>query len=367
MKFTVRPAQLASALNLVSRAINTKSTLPVLNNVLLHVRDGMLSLSTTNLEIAITHWIPVENAVEGSVTVPVKLLAEYTSLLRSDTMNAELRDGYTLHLEGEGFRTDMKGIAADEFPLIPEVEKESEFRLPVATFAEAVAQTAFASAITDTRPVLAGVYFNIQGDTVKLVATDSYRLAEKTIELLEPAGDAKMIVPARTIMELGRILPKYEETVRVVSSRNQVLFELADVRLISRLIEGQFPPYEQIIPKEWKCRAGVETEELLTVTRRAALFVRESAHSVKFVFDPDNGKILLSATQDQVGGEAGEVRADLEGERMEIAFNGQYLVDALTNMGAPEVRIDILGESSPGVVRPVESDDYLHIIMPLKV
>lgn len=367
MKFSIRPSLLASALSLVSRATSAKSTLPVLSNVLLKVADNKLSLSTTNLEIALTHTIDVNDAKDGAITVPVKLLTDYVSLVSGDEIKAELEDGSTLHLEAKGSKTDIKGIASDEFPLLPEVEASAVFQMPVITLIEAISQTAFASAITDTRPVLAGVYFDLNEDKLKIVATDSYRLAEKTISLMDSSPAAKFIVPARTISELGRVLPRYEDVIKVHVAKNQVLFELPDLHLVSRLIEGQYPPYDQIIPSEWQTRMKISTTDLLTVTRRSSLFVRESVNSIKFMFDPKKGSIQLVALSEQVGGETANLEAEMEGDQVEIAFNGQYVIDALANMGSSEVYFELQNPERPGVLKPVDGDDYLHVIMPLKL
>ncbi len=367
MKFTVRPSALASALSLVGRATSPKSTLPVLGNVLLTVKGDRLSLLTTNLEIALTHWIHVDDARDGSITVPVRLLSEYVALIRGDTLEAELGEHQTLHLEAHGTKTDIKGIAADEFPVLPDVEPQSTLQIPSALLLETISQTAFACAVTDTRPVLSGVFFDVEADNVKVVATDSYRLAKKTLPLLTTTTPVGFIVPSRTIAELGRILPRYEESVTIHVARNQVLFELSDLKLVSRLIEGQFPPYEQIIPSASVTTARVEVEELLTAARRSSLFVRESVNSVRFTFDPSKGRIQLTALSDAVGGETAELPAKVEGEHIDIAFNSQYLIDALANMGATEIVFSLQSPERPGVLRPAENDDYVHVVMPLKI
>lgn len=367
MKFTVRPSALAAALSLVSRATSPKSTLPVLGNVLLSVKDGQLSLFTTNLEIALTHWLPVEQAKDGALTVPVKLLAEYVALVRGDEIRAELTAGNTLQLDGLGSKTEIKGISADEFPLLPEIDEQSSFQVPGSLLLEAISQTAFACAVTDTRPVLSGVLFDVGIDTVKVVATDSYRLAKKTIPLLGKGKEASFIVPARTIGELGRILPRYEESVTVHVAKNQVLFELSSLKLVSRLIEGQFPPYDQIIPASSTTKAKIVVEELLTATRRSSLFVRESVNSVRFSFQPGKNQVELSAVSESLGGETAQVVAEVEGEEVEIAFNAQYIIDALANMGAQEITLELQSSERPGVLKPVDSDDYIHVVMPLKL
>lgn len=367
MKFTVRPSALASALSLVSRATSAKSTLPVLSNVLLSVEGDTLSLSTTNLEIALTHWIPIEQGKPGAITVPVKLLTEYVALVRGESLTATLTEQATLHLDAKGSTTDIKGIAAEEFPLLPEVAPTSTFQLPSGALVETISQTVFACAVSDTRPVLAGTYFHVESEQVKVVATDSYRLAEKTLALLSPATPISFIVPVRTISELGRILPRYDDAVAIHVAKNQVLFELPDLRLVSRLIEGQFPPYEKIIPTTWGSKITLDVEDFLTTVRRSSLFVREGVNSVKFRVLPKTNALEVVALSEQVGGETATLTGSVEGEEVEVAFNAQYLIDALANIGAREVSFELQTAERPGVLRSTESDDYLHVIMPLKL
>jgi len=365
MKFTCLQKDFKNALNLVNRAISGRSTLPVLNNVLIEVSKEKVKLSTTNLEVAITHWLEADVKSEGKLTVPVKLLSQYIALLNDEKVEVELLEGDTISLKSDSSNTKIKGISAEEFPLIPKLEGGQELSIDSATLQEAIRQTSFAAALDDTRPVLAGVYLWAQSNALILVATDSYRLAEKRLEV-KSKEELKVIIPIKTIAELGRILGQYHEDLKIKVTSNQIMFEFANLQLISRLIDGQYPPYEQIIPSTSQSKLTVKTETLTQVLKRVNLFAEENGHSVKFKLKTGAGLEVVADT-DQVGNETAVIKdAYLEGQELEIAFNALYLLEALANIGTEEVRLEFNTETSPGLVRPVGKTDYLHIVMPLK-
>lgn len=365
MKFTCSQKDFKNALNLVNRAISGRSTLPVLNNVLIEVSNEKVKLSTTNLEVAITHWLEAEVKSEGQLTVPVKLLSQYIALLTDEKVEVELLEGETLSFKSDNSHTKIKGISAEEFPLIPKLEKGKELKLSSASLQEAIRQTSFAAALDDTRPVLAGVYLSVAKNSLTLVATDSYRLAEKRLEV-SSVDEIKVIIPSKTIAELGRIINQYHEDLLLKVDSNQIMFEFSNLQLISRLIDGQYPPYEQIIPQNSQSKLTVKTETLTQVLKRVNLFAEENGHSVKFKLKTGAGLEVVADT-DQVGNETAFIKeAFLEGQELEIAFNAQYLLEALSNIGTDEVRLEFNTETSPGLIRPVGKTDYLHIVMPLK-
>lgn len=368
MKLICAQADLDLALNIVNKAITPNSTMPVLNNILLRADGKRLYFSATNLDIAIQYFIPADVKNEGSITVPAKLISSYISLLKDDKVEIFIIDNDTVHFRSQTSQTKINGINAHEFPVIPKVEKENTVKIPTKLLETAIMQTAFAASNNTARPILSGVYFDIDKDTLKIVATDSYRLAEKTIKLNEiVATNVQCIVPARTVMELGKILSKLDDPdVELNISKNQVLFIAGDVQLMSRLIEGKFPPYEKIIPKDTKTKIEVDVEELSNVSRRVGLFARENNNSIK-VSATNNGKLSLATEETTVGEEKAELNVIIDGENNKIAINAQYLLDVLTFIQSDKVMFEIYDKLSPAVIRPVKEKDYVYIIMPLKI
>ncbi|MCK9186530.1 DNA polymerase III subunit beta [Candidatus Gracilibacteria bacterium] len=368
MKLFCSQRDLDGALNIVNKAISLNNTLPVLNNILLKAEGKKLYFSSTNLEIAISCSISADVRSEGSITVPAKLITNYVSLLSDEKVELSVIEGLNLAINSTSSSTKIKCISADEFPLIPKIEKEQEFYLKNSKLYEAITETVFAASLNTSRPVLSGVYLYSKDDEVKFVATDSYRLAEKTIIAdKKPTGNVSCIVPARTMMELSKIITKSgDEDVKINISKNQILFSIGDTELISRLIEGKFPDYEKIIPKENKTKLEISVEDLSLVLKRVSLFARENNNSVKLSVTND-GKLTISSEETKVGEEKAEVVVKIEGENNKISLNAQYLLDVLTYIGEDKIIFSVNDKVSPAVIKPLKGSDYVYIIMPLKV
>lgn len=356
------------ALNIVNKAINPNNTLPVLNNILLKAEGKKLYFSATNLEIAISCNIEADVRREGAVTVPAKLIVGYTALLTDETVELTLIDGVTLHVKSASSDTKIKCINADEFPLIPKIEESQEVSVKTTDLYEAIMETVFAASTNTSRPVLSGVLFSYKDKKLTLVATDSYRLAEKSLGAeCKEKDDVSCIVPARTMQEISKIINKTEnKEVKIKISKNQILFLSDDIELISRLIEGKFPEYEKIIPKESKTKFEVSVEDLSLVLKRVSLFARENNNSVKLSVTND-GKALVSSEETKIGEEKAEVLIKLEGENNKISLNAQYLLDVLTYIADEKIIFSINDKVSPAVIKPGKGEDYVYIIMPLKV
>lgn len=368
MKLSCSQKDLAFALNVVSLAVNTSTTLPVLNNILLRAEGKKLFFSATNLEIAINYSIPAEVKNDGAITVPAKLITNYVSFLGNMEVEMKVEDRLTLSMTSKSSQTKIKGISPDEFPGIPKIEKESTIEIPTKVLAEAIDHTIFSAANGGTRPVLSGVYFHVEKDLLKMVATDSFRLAEKKIKLSKKvATPIDCIVPVRTLLELGRILGMKEQdaTVVITISKNQVLFEIGGIELTSRLIEGKFPDYEKIIPRATRTKLKASAGELSLVTKRVSLFAKENNNSIKLAATND-GKLQITTDETSIGEEKAEVDVAMEGDNNKVALNSQYLLDVLSRL-KDEVSIEMDEKLTPIVVKPTKKDDYLYIIMPLKV
>ena len=368
MRLTCSQKDLHYCLGIVSLAVSSSTTLPVLNNILLKAANKKLFFSSTNLEIAINMSIPADIRNEGAITVPAKLITNYTAFLEDNDIEMRVEDGTTLLLKSKSSQTKIKGISPDEFPLIPKVERETAIEVGAKILGDAIDTTVFSAATTNTRPVLAGVYVVAEKDTLKMVATDSFRLAEKKIKLLKKTEKTiECIVPTRTLLELGRILNTKDEkdVVEIHISKNQILFSISGIELVSRLIDGKFPDYEKIIPKAARTKLEAPVGHLTLATKRVSLFAKENNNSVKLSATND-GRLQIATDETSVGEEKAEIDVKISGENNSVALNSQYLLDVLGHL-KENVLIEMDEKLTPVVVRSVKKDDYLYIIMPLKV
>ncbi|MGH2407900.1 MAG: DNA polymerase III subunit beta [Candidatus Limnocylindrales bacterium] len=368
MKLSVMQENLARGLQVVSRAVSSRSTLPVLANVLLRTEDAGLKLTATNLEIGMTYWVPGRIESDGAWTVPARLITDVVnSLPPGERVDLEL-DGTALHLRCGRQKAHLRGIDAEEFPVIPAAGERPTTRIPQKLLKAALSEVVFAAATDEARPILTGVLTRFEGDRLTLAAADNYRIAVKTLTILDPVEDTSVVVPARSYHELERILGDTDDPVDVVlaPSKNQILFHLEGVDLVSRLIDGQFPNYQQVLPSSHTTRAVVEREELLKAVRLSALIASSSANVVKLRFDSETGGVITIAAAADVGDTEGEVAAETDGETLTVAFNARYLQEALANLGAEQLSMEFTGPLSPGVLRPVGDDGYVHVIMPVR-
>jgi DNA polymerase III subunit beta len=369
VKLSVMQENLARGLSVVSRAVSNRSTLPVLANVLLKTEDAGLKLTATNLEIGITYWVPGKIETDGATTVPAKLLTDLVnSLPAGDRVDLELQAGDVLHLRCGRFETHIKGIDADEFPAIGAAGERPTTRIAQNILRRALAETAFAAASDEARPILTGVLARFEGDQLTLAAADNYRIAVKTIPILDAVPETSVVVPARALNELARILADVEDPVEVVlaGGRNQILFHLDGIDLVSRLIDGQFPNYQQVVPQSHTTRAVLDREELLRAVRPAALIAHESANIVKLQVNTESEPGITVSANAEVGDHVGQVEAAVEGDGTTIAFNARYLADVLTNVTADQFALELNGPLSPGVFKPVGDDHYIHVVMPVR-
>lgn len=368
MKLSCKQADLSLALSLVNRAVSPNNTLPVLNNILLKAEGKKLLVSGTNLEIAISMAFDANVENEGALTVPAKMFSSYVSLLEDKEVELSVSGGKTLVVRSPGSETRMKGISAEEFPSTPKIDKADHFKFPVKPVLEALNLVTFAASTNISRPVLTGLFWQVTGKTVRLAATDSYRLGERQFELPADLGtDITFIVPSKTAQELLKVLESSSEKEFEVSvGKGQILFKVDGVELVSRLIEGNFPDYEKILPKEVKTSAALTTENFLLALKKVSVIVRENSNNVKVKLE--KGKAYIYSDETQVGQGATEIPCEnMKGEDMETALNVQYLLDVLSHLKDEKVNFGLNDALSPVMVTPAKTSGYLHIIMPLKV
>lgn len=367
MKLSCTQENLNKGLSLVGRMISSRTALPILSHILIKTDKGRLKLSATDLEIGVNAWVGSKVEKEGTITVPGRLISDFVATCDDKTinLNAEKQD---LVLKSEKYQAKIKGTNAEEFPLIPEVKEENILEVSALDFREAVSQVIIASAVDESRPVLAGVLLKVLKNKVKLVATDSYRLAEKTLTLEKPVNFSKdVIIPAKTMNELVRILTTVSaDKIKIAIAENQIQFTVDDtVEIVSRLIEGNYPNYEQIIPDKNATQVEIEKSQFVNIIKMASLFARESANNIQIKIST-KGKLKVVAAASQVGENVSEMNVNVDGEQAEISFNAKFVLDVLSIIADNKIYLELSGKLNPGVVRPVGSKDYLYLIMPLR-
>lgn len=373
MKVSVLQENLAHGLNVVSRAVSPRSTYPILANVLISAEDGRLRLSATDRELGITCWIGAKIEESGATTVPARTFSDLVATLPSETIAMDLVvRTQTLHLSAGRSNADINGMDAQEFPPMPEPDKDGGVQLPIAEFKEMVQQVVFAASRDDARPVLTGVLITVEDKTITMAAADGFRLSVRTAQL-ESAVDAPLraIVPARALNELARIASEEDEDVTMMlpPGRGQVVFSLKDAELRCQLVEGSFPEYQQIIPSGHKTRTVIATEAFLKAAKQSEIFARESSHiarlNIKNGEGDKPGTLEISAQSEETGSNEAKVDATVEGDDILIAFNVRYLREVLDVMHTPNVALETSAAAAPGVFRPMGEEDFLHVIMPM--
>ena len=384
MKLSCLQENLARGLGVVGRAVASRSTLPITQNVLLRTDQGMLMLSATNLEIAITTWIGAMIEEEGAITVPHRLVADLVNSLPSDRIDLDLQGpdaegatggGSVVHLSCGRSVTHINGAAAADFPPVPQVDTGLATNIDPGVLRSGIGLVAFSAATDESRPVLTGVELKLEESSLVMAAADGFRLAVYSDQLSQPVEqEIKVIVPARTMQEVQRLASEQSGPVQVTLSpeRGQVLFKLEHVEVVSQLLQGSFPNYEQLIPERYETRAVMELDDLKRATQSAAVFARDGSNIVRLEMMPqeagEGGQLKVSARSEEVGDNLDELDIEhLDGADAKIAFNVRYLQDIVNVLGRGKVALEVTNSSSPGVFRPADSDRYVHVVMPMYV
>ena len=389
---------LAKGLSIVGRAVSSRSTLPVLGNILIEAKDNELRLAATNLEIGVNCWIAAKVEDEGSITVPARLLTDFVNNLPPERVDLELAvRTQTLHVHCSRYDANMKGIDAADFPIIPtagsgdddqdDALEGTRIELETSGLRKMIDQVTFAASSDESRPILTGVEVHFQTERLTMAATDGYRLSLRSIHLDKPFADEDMtvIVPARSLGELGRVIADADAEkpvqVLVTQARNQIIFQIWGkganrggfhrVELASQLIDARFPDYRAIIPKSHSTRTVVDTAALLKAVRVSQLFARDNANIIRLAVIPGNGEgqghVKLTATSAEMGDSVNELDAMVEGDDLEIAFDARFLIDVLNQIDEPQVVLETTQNTRPGTIRPLGmgEDEFLHVVMPM--
>lgn len=374
MKVTVLQENLARGLGIVAKAVSPRSTLPVLANILIASDEGRLRLSATNLEMGITCWIPARIDEEGSTTVPARTFSDLVSTLPGDQVLLKLDvPTQTLNVRGGTSTNDIKCIDSQEFPPLPVPDFDGAVQINVGDFREMIHQVAFAASSDEARPVLMGVLVQVEKDKLTMAAADGFRLSVRKAVLSTPSpAPVSAIVPSQALKELARVATDGEEPIYMVlpKGRGQVVFRVKDVEVVSQLIDGTFPDYQQIIPRSYKSRTLVSTASLLKACKQAEIFAREGSNVARFNIKTAQGEmqpseVEISATSEETGKNETIVEATVDGGGLLIAFNVKFLREALEVIRTPNVALETSAPNAPGVVKPVGDDQFLHVIMPM--
>ena len=362
MKLQVTQENLSKALNNVSRIASTRGTLPILSNVLIKTVGNRLSVAATNLDIAITHYIGSKVAEEGSITVPARLMQDFVNSLPGGVIDLKL-DEYKLHVSTEKYQSIINGVSAEDYPVMPALSEGLSWNISSKVLKTGLGQVVVAAAHDEARPILTGVYFHSHEGKLYMVATDSYRLAEK--KLMDTAETISLLIPATALQDLLRILGEYEGEVEVKHDDQQVLFKVGDVELVTRLIEGKYPDYRKLIPSKFASSAKLKRSELTNVTKVSSLFARESAGSITINLDKDQSLVSIRSVASQLGENTSSATAEISGAG-DITLNSRYILDALHALSGEDVTVSFNGKLEPCVLADPKAQDYTHVIMPLK-
>jgi DNA polymerase-3 subunit beta len=362
MKLQVTQENLNRALGSVARVANTRNTLPILANVLVKTSNNRLSLSATNLDIAITHYIGAKVSTEGSITVPARLMQDFISSLPSGVINLDLEET-KLKIKTEQYQSTVNGIAADDFPVMPAITGGESWTVPAQVFKKGLQQVVFAASSDETRPVLTAVLLHSSEGNLYLAATDSYRLAER--KLGANKSEIKLLIPATAMQDLLRILGDTTSDVQVTHDEQQVLFQVGDVELVTRLVDGKYPDYPKLIPASFATEATLKRADLVNVTKVSSLFARESAGSVTIEVNEESQTLSIRSVASQLGENTAQASAKVTGSGS-ITLNSKYLLDGLNALSGDEVTFGFNGKLEATLLHDPTSDDYKHIIMPLK-
>lgn len=362
MKIKVSKQDLSSVIQVVQNVVSTKSTLPILSNILLLSKNNILKINATDLDIGISCEIPVETIEEGSITIPAKRFNDILKELPSENITINSKKNNHIDIEGQKCRFKLNGLPADEFPKFPEFKDQELIEMEQIVLKEMLKLTSFAVSHEESRYILNGILLEISENLIRIVATDGRRLAkiEKTLEKAIK-DDISVIIPIKTVQEINRNL-KDEGMVSFVVGNNQVLFNINNVLIASRIIEGEYPNYNQVIPKKTNKKIILDRAEFLSAIRRANLLTTPDFQAIKFEIFKD--KMVISKSTPDIGESREEIQIDYTGSEMIIGFNPNFLIDFLKNIENQSIDMELIGVDKPAVMR---MDDYLYLALPMRI
>ena len=371
MKIICLQENLKRGLINISGITGKNLTLPILNNILLNTDKKQLKLSTTDLEMAITNQVSCKIEKEGSITIPAKLLVNFINNLPNKKIDINVKNN-TVFLRCENYNSTIKGLDAKDFPIIPKIKNEPILEVDSYEFKTAMEQIIGFVSVSDIRPEISGVLFNFGNEKrIKFAATDSFRLGEKLLNIkdikIKKTDTTSIIVPYKTIQELIGIISNQENTILKISiENNQILFNLPETQIISRLIEGNYPNYQQLISKQFDTTVIVKREDLIKAVKIGSFF-SSKINDIRFKINSKKSLIEVFSQDIELGENSSEISGEIKGKDLEIIFNHKYLLDGLNNINTEKIIIGFNGEVSPGIIKPEGKEDFVYVIMPIKL
>lgn len=363
MKLVVTQENLNRALQVVGRVASGKTPLPILNNILFRVDNNRLLLAATNLELAITHHVGSKIEREGSLTVPARLMSEFVANLPKGNVELEV-DGTKMHIVCGAYKSTINGMAPDEFPELPAIAEKQAVTLPLSELKRAIQQTAPVASGDDTRPVLTGIYCHSFDGYLYFAGTDGYRLAER--RLSPTTQEIAAIIPVSTLNEVLRVMNDDMAEAKMTFDDNQMRLLLDDIEITSRLIDGQFPNYRELIPKVSDSTVSLPKDEFSRITKVASLFARESGGSVTLNASSEAKKLSIHSVASQLGENTSEADAEVTADG-QVTLNSRYVLEALGCIDAKQISFRFSGKLAPCILQASgDQTDYQHVIMPLK-
>ncbi len=373
MKIIILKENLIKGLNIVEKAVEKNLNLPILNNVLISVEKNILSLTTTNLEIAIKYWTLVKMEKEGKITVPIKFLSQLISFLPLEKINLEVKNKI-LYITSKKYKNQINGLGDEDFPIVPKIKTDDFFEVNIAPFIDGLSRVAAFPALSQTRPELSGIYFNFQKDNLKMVATDSFRLVEKILNFEKSNNLTKnysFILPQKTAQNLADIFFGYRGKMKIYFSPAQILFEYKGedvaspkIQIISRLIEGEYINYQDAIPKKYTTKIILSRNELINQIKTAGLFSGKT-NEIRIAASPQKKEVEIFSRNPDFGENQSFLEAKIEGEEVKVSFNFRFLLDGLANIKSSEVLFELNGEEKAVVLKPVGDSSYIYVVMPI--
>jgi len=372
MKLSILKEKFLKGLNVASKATSKSITLPILNNFLLSTEKNFLKISSTNLEMGIQYWVLAKTEKEGCITVPARFLINLITLIPDEKIKLETK-GETLYIEGKEYKNQIKGLGPDDFPIIPEVKDDKKIEIDSQALTNGLSMVVGSASLSQTRPEISGIYFSLDGGSLEVVATDSFRLAQKKIPLNTQLEEkTSLIILQRTIQEVINIFGEMSGKTIIYFSPNQVMFESRmsetshpRVRVTSRLIEGEYPNYKEIIPQDFKTRLLLQKQDFFNKIKTASLFSGK-INEVTLKIKPDQNLVEVFAQNPDLGESKSKIEGDVDGDSAEMSFNYRFLVDGLTNIDTKEVIFKLNGEESPGILKPTKDESFIYVVMPIK-
>ena len=377
MKIISLQENLKKGISIVSHITSKNINLPILNNILIKTNEGNIDLIATNLEIGIIHSIRGKIEEDGEITVDAKIINEYINFLPSEKISFKVKDE-DIKIECNNYKTKIKGESAKEFPLLPEVEDSNVFSISLNDFKKSLSQVVFAVSKSESRVELSGVLFEINNNKLTVVSTDSYRLAERSVDInIEKDKNIddlnKIIIPAKTAQEVLRVasslsddLDSSEKKVKIYFNENQIIFELDETKIISRLISGQYPDYKQIIPEKRETEVVINRQELIRAIKASSIFSKNSINDININIDKEKNNIVVSSLSSQTGESVINLSGSVNGKDNDITLNFRYLLDGLNNISSDNVRVNVIDNNTPCIIKSEKDDSYLYIVMPIK-